>query len=407
MLLDDPLSAVDSRVGSQLFFGCLLAAMRDRGKGVVLATHQLQVTRVFVILSERVREGGRDGWMALWTLSYCRKRTMKGCQNLKSDYFFYILLFLQYMQHADRILALDKDGKQIFYGTYEDLQGREDVFAILSASIGDKGEGGGEGEGEREVTIEDTSAESCDDTESVDIMVALNSYIEEDDIPTPTELTGASTPFSLYDLEGGRPSSPPSPATRSDLSNSGGMLMDESKYEEDTLESQNPPCPSHNVVTVSAIDSKTVDRTSMIRTALRISKKKKTIKNLIYDVSLSSRGQCGVEKIKKRQLISSASFSPGASASTGSKSMVLHMYNALMRLIGREEGSVDGSPSNNVVGKDKEDKDTLPRSVSQIIVSEDRAEGRLSLRIWQQYLRAGTVQHSTAQWSGVLCATSL
>ena len=101
MLLDDPLSAVDAKVGSLIFFECILKALRDRGKGVILATHQLQ-----------------------------------------------------YMRYADRILALDKDGNQIFYGTYSELQEEKEVFAVLSASVeehgaGDDEEGAEEGEGGR------------------------------------------------------------------------------------------------------------------------------------------------------------------------------------------------------------------------------------------------------------------
>jgi ATP-binding cassette subfamily C (CFTR/MRP) protein 4 len=68
-LLDDPLSAVDANVSRGLFFDCIMGALRNRGKGVVLATHQLQ-----------------------------------------------------YLPYADRIIVLDAHGFQRFSGTYTELQ---------------------------------------------------------------------------------------------------------------------------------------------------------------------------------------------------------------------------------------------------------------------------------------------
>lgn len=41
-LLDDPLSAVDSHVGEALFFDCIVSRLKERKKGIVLVTHQLQ-----------------------------------------------------------------------------------------------------------------------------------------------------------------------------------------------------------------------------------------------------------------------------------------------------------------------------------------------------------------------------
>lgn len=42
-LLDDPLSAVDSRVGRQLFEGCVRGFLKD--KACVLVTHQIQYVK--------------------------------------------------------------------------------------------------------------------------------------------------------------------------------------------------------------------------------------------------------------------------------------------------------------------------------------------------------------------------
>jgi ATP-binding cassette subfamily C (CFTR/MRP) protein 4 len=43
VLLDDPLAGVDAAVGAALLRDCVLGALRARGKGVVLATHRLQL----------------------------------------------------------------------------------------------------------------------------------------------------------------------------------------------------------------------------------------------------------------------------------------------------------------------------------------------------------------------------
>lgn len=81
-MLDDPLSAVDASVSKALFFDCIIAALRNRGKGVVLATHQLQ-----------------------------------------------------YLQYADRVVVLDKTGTQVFYGSYEEMQSRSfELLGSLTAS---------------------------------------------------------------------------------------------------------------------------------------------------------------------------------------------------------------------------------------------------------------------------------
>ena len=84
-VLDDPLSAVDAMVSRSLFFDCIIGALRNRGKGVVLATHQLQ-----------------------------------------------------YLKHADRVIVLDKQGKQIFSGGYAELQTLPIFFVLHSQSSHNK-----------------------------------------------------------------------------------------------------------------------------------------------------------------------------------------------------------------------------------------------------------------------------
>ncbi|CAG9334367.1 unnamed protein product [Blepharisma stoltei] len=75
ILLDDPLSAVDAEVSSYLFNTCIKEYLKD--KTVILATHQIH-----------------------------------------------------YISQADKILVLD-GGNQLFFGNYEELRAREDVFHIV------------------------------------------------------------------------------------------------------------------------------------------------------------------------------------------------------------------------------------------------------------------------------------
>jgi ATP-binding cassette, subfamily C (CFTR/MRP), member 4 len=77
-VLDDPLSAVDAHVGQALFHHCIMDELRAKGKGVILATHQLQ-----------------------------------------------------YLPYADKIVVLNDDGQQVFYGTYNELISRESEFSFL------------------------------------------------------------------------------------------------------------------------------------------------------------------------------------------------------------------------------------------------------------------------------------
>lgn len=83
-LLDDPLSAVDANVGRDLFFGCIVDYLKSRrNKAVVLVTHQVQ-----------------------------------------------------YMQHADKILVLTKDGCQDFFGSHRELESKlaAGEFGYITAS---------------------------------------------------------------------------------------------------------------------------------------------------------------------------------------------------------------------------------------------------------------------------------
>jgi ABC-type multidrug transport system fused ATPase/permease subunit len=89
-LLDDPLSAVDANVGKDLFFGCIVDYLKTRrNKAVVLVTHQVQ-----------------------------------------------------HMQHADRIIVLNKDGNQEFCGSYRELEARLSVgeFGYITSSSTTPGE---------------------------------------------------------------------------------------------------------------------------------------------------------------------------------------------------------------------------------------------------------------------------
>lgn len=75
VLLDDPLSAVDAEVSANIFQNCIRNHLND--KTVVLATHQIHV-----------------------------------------------------ISEADKILVID-NGRQLFFGNYEELQKRDDVFHIV------------------------------------------------------------------------------------------------------------------------------------------------------------------------------------------------------------------------------------------------------------------------------------
>eukprot|EP01041_Mallomonas_annulata_P004968 gene4968-9939_t len=75
-LLDDPLSAVDAHVGKALFFDSIINCLKNRGKTVILVTHQLQ-----------------------------------------------------YLPFGDRVLLLNGRGEQTFFGTYDQLKDNKELLA--------------------------------------------------------------------------------------------------------------------------------------------------------------------------------------------------------------------------------------------------------------------------------------
>lgn len=302
MLLDDPLSAVDARVGSLLFFECILSALRGRGKGVVLVTHQLQ-----------------------------------------------------YMQHADKILALDKDGRQIFYGTYPELQSREDVFSILSASIDggdedelDQGQGQAQGQGHEVITtIEDRT----------------------DDIPDPiTQPRPPSTSASSL-----RESESELPTT---LSSREGI---------DDIKQCAVPATTETIVNelVLAPDIVPVKASSVVRLPAPPALK--------YNIRISQRSGAAPVPVKENARNQLTLVSVEESSDKKQKGGVRSTNKG-------SNGDVDVDTKLNDLEEDREgaaeegkDGDaTEAQVVSQIVVAEDRVEGRLSFRIWKQYIMSGT-----------------
>jgi ATP-binding cassette, subfamily C (CFTR/MRP), member 4 len=77
-LLDDPLSAVDAHVSRALLEDCIIATLKQRGKTVILCTHQLQ-----------------------------------------------------YLKHADKILVLNENGSMKYCGSYNELQQNKNKNEIL------------------------------------------------------------------------------------------------------------------------------------------------------------------------------------------------------------------------------------------------------------------------------------
>ena len=49
-LMDDPLAALDTNVGRQLFERCLLYLVRERHKTVVFVTHHIQVSALVMMI---------------------------------------------------------------------------------------------------------------------------------------------------------------------------------------------------------------------------------------------------------------------------------------------------------------------------------------------------------------------
>lgn len=81
-VLDDPLSAVDAHVGRALMADCIIGTLKKGNKATILVTHQLQ-----------------------------------------------------YLEFADKILVLDIDGNQTFYGSYSLLQSTPTVLSSLDMIV--------------------------------------------------------------------------------------------------------------------------------------------------------------------------------------------------------------------------------------------------------------------------------
>ena len=289
-------------MGSLLFFECILSALRGRGKGVVLVTHQLQ-----------------------------------------------------YMQHADKILALDKDGRQIFYGTYPELQSRVDVFSILSASI----DGGDEDEldqaqGQAQAQVQEVITTIKDRT---------------DDIPDP--ITQPRPPST---------STPPLRESESELPTtlSSGEGID-------GIKECAVPTTTATIVSepVLAPDIVPVKASSMVRLPAPPALK--------YDIRISQRSGVAPVPVKQNAQNQLTLVSVEDSSDKKQKGGVRSTNKT-------SNGDVDVDTKLNDLeesgeGAAEEGKDCdAPEAqvVSQIVVAEDRVEGRLSFRIWKQYIMSGT-----------------
>ena len=311
MLLDDPLSAVDARVGSLLFFECILSALRGRGKGVVLVTHQLQ-----------------------------------------------------YMQHADKILALDKDGRQIFYGTYPELQDRDDVFSILSASI----DGGDEDE-----FVQGQEQGQTHDRQEV-ITTAKDST---DDIPDP--ITKVSSPSET-------PSHPLPCDVLPSLESEVSTILRSSEGIDDIKECTLP------TTTATIVLSSPVPDPHLIPELPTTVARPLAPPALKYDIRLSQRVEaCPVpikKNIRKQLNLVSVEKSSEEKQKGGIRSRFKRgNTNVDVDVDANNLGDVGESAGEGVLEEGKEGD--VPKFVSQIVVAEDRVEGRLSFRIWKQYIMSG------------------
>jgi energy-coupling factor transporter ATP-binding protein EcfA2 len=281
-------------VGSLLFFECILTALRGRGKGVVLATHQLQ-----------------------------------------------------YMQYADKIVALDKDGLQIFYGTYAELKNRKDVFSILTESIG-----------------------HGDDDQAAPV-----TYVT-DVIPEPV------APTTVRSIPGSQPSLAPL-RDRLDSHSSDQSLPDH--------------LPSNPYVSAPLPFSAANSRASS-PCALYLDSPATVLSPELLQkhFSQSSMKDLADEEARAR--------APGSGVAITTKSPVITAkYDVLLSTRGKKKVSdVQKDKKENLIKVEEslektkmggiEDTEEKSKEISQIIVSEDRIEGRLSGRIWRQYLKSGDNQ---------------
>ena len=285
---------------------------------------------------------------------------------------------MQYMQHADRILALDRNGRQIFYGTYAELQEREDIFAILTASIGESGSG----DAESAVGMDDRfdQVESKSKTCGYEDVIPAPS-LSEMVIGTETE-TGvcSSTPLShivFSDSQSAPPSliSNPSVVISRRLEMNGGNHEVRGEEKEDTC-------------TLCPLETLDLNQIYVPQKSFERSKNSSPyFPGPRFDPTLSSINKKGMNESKIESKQNGGSISPEESADIKGKKNDKYVFATLKNLFYRSQKDKDKADDKEVIGS--ESHDNLSKSVSQIIVAEDRVEGRLSCRIWIQYMQAG------------------
>ncbi len=136
-LLDDPLSAVDAHVSRALLDDCIIGALKQRGKTVVLCTHQMQ-----------------------------------------------------YLKYADKVLVLGEDGNQKYYGSYAGLQQGESNNLLLNqleievkqraSSVSSEGRDRSKSVSELLVNESEVSTSSKDDSVVTSSKTEVKSIIEKE-----------------------------------------------------------------------------------------------------------------------------------------------------------------------------------------------------------------------------------
>ena len=288
-----------------------------------------------------------------------------------------IKIFSQYMEHADRILALDKDGKQIFYGTYIELQKREDIFKTLTASIGESNDGRGE-----EVVEKDSDLIREGRSGSVE-----HSY--DDVIPPPTvsriesgtetetgsvSLSRSSTPLSDVFLSDSQSISP-SLSSSSDMLN----IMELEMTAPNNDESVKVGVDTYPLSYQQTLDQKKNDRKYRSKKSTKAPHSFQRGAN--YDRTLSSRGKLKRD-LKEGKNIDEKADTQIKREDKSLLARLLNLFTCSRKLKGTNS-------TGNAEVQDSESHDISLKSVSQIIVSEDRVEGRLSYQIWKQYMKSG------------------
>ena len=274
---------------------------------------------------------------------------------------------LQYMQHADKILALDKDGRQIFYGTYPELQSREDVFSILSASI----DGGDEDELDQGQTQAQAQSQAQAQAQGHEVITTIKD--RTDDIPDPvTQPRPPSTSASsLKESESELPTT---------LTSGEGI---------DDIKQCAVPTTTATIVNESVLapDIAPLKASSMVRLPAPPALK--------YDIRISQRSGIAPVPVKSNARNQLTLVSVEESSDKNQRGGVRSISKT-------SNGDVDVDTKPNDLEEDREgaaeegkDGDAPEAQVvSQIVVAEDRVEGRLSFRIWKQYIMSGTYVHS-------------